>query len=132
MQITIPGEPISKARPRVGKGGFIYTPKKSQDHEKYIASIAKKHFKTPYSCPVSVSIAFFFNPPKTIKHPPIFRAKRPDIDNLIKTVLDALNTIAYTDDKLIVSLYSKKYYSPNNNERTIIEIIPIKGEHNEK
>jgi Holliday junction resolvase RusA-like endonuclease len=35
---------------------------------------------------------------------------RPDLDNLIKTVLDALNGIAYTDDKQIVRLGATKAY----------------------
>ena len=37
--------------------------------------------------------------------------KKPDIDNIVKVVADALNGIAYADDKQIVSLVVEKYYS---------------------
>lgn len=36
---------------------------------------------------------------------------KPDCDNIIKVVLDALNGIAYYDDKQVVSVSCKKFYS---------------------
>ncbi|CZR99762.1 Endodeoxyribonuclease RusA [Clostridioides difficile] len=37
--------------------------------------------------------------------------KKPDLDNIIKSVADSLNGIAYKDDSQIVEVVSKKYYS---------------------
>ena len=37
--------------------------------------------------------------------------KRPDLDNLIKSVLDALNGVAYKDDCQIVTMLSRKNYA---------------------
>lgn len=37
--------------------------------------------------------------------------KKPDLDNIMKCVTDALNEIAYQDDKQIVSASIEKYYS---------------------
>ena len=37
--------------------------------------------------------------------------KKPDIDNLIKSVLDSLNGIAYKDDSQIVTVVAEKFYS---------------------
>lgn len=37
--------------------------------------------------------------------------KKPDIDNVLKVVLDALNKIAYADDKQVVEVRCRKWYS---------------------
>ena len=37
---------------------------------------------------------------------------KPDCDNVIKVVLDALNGVAYYDDKQVVCVSCSKYYSP--------------------
>ena len=37
--------------------------------------------------------------------------KKPDIDNIMKVVLDALNGVAYHDDSQIVKIYAVKYFS---------------------
>jgi Holliday junction resolvase RusA-like endonuclease len=38
-------------------------------------------------------------------------SKKPDIDNVLKIVLDALNGVAYKDDSKVVSVSGKKIYS---------------------
>lgn len=37
--------------------------------------------------------------------------KKPDMDNIIKIIADALNKIAYYDDKQIIECSIRKYYS---------------------
>lgn len=37
--------------------------------------------------------------------------KKPDIDNVIKIVLDGLQGIAFKDDKVIANVYGRKLYS---------------------
>ena len=37
--------------------------------------------------------------------------KRPDIDNIAKIVLDAMNKLAYYDDVQVINLHVKKVYS---------------------
>jgi Holliday junction resolvase RusA-like endonuclease len=41
----------------------------------------------------------------------IKRPKKPDIDNLIKSVCDGLNGVAYKDDSQIVKLTSSKIFA---------------------
>lgn len=38
-------------------------------------------------------------------------AKKPDLDNVAKIVLDSLNGLAYKDDAAVVELVAEKYYS---------------------
>ena len=51
---------------------------------------------------------------------PIFNAHKPDIDNLLKFVMDAMNGVFYKDDSQIVDVDIKKQYS--NTPCTIITI----------
>jgi Holliday junction resolvase RusA-like endonuclease len=39
--------------------------------------------------------------------------KTPDTDNIAKSVLDALNKVAYKDDSCVVDLIVEKWYSEN-------------------
>jgi len=50
---------------------------------------------------------------------------KPDLDNIMKVVCDALNQIAYRDDSQIVSAYLAKMYS--DTPRVEVEIIEVDG-----
>jgi len=55
--------------------------------------------------------------------PSIFTDKRPDIDNLAKSVIDGLNDIAFRDDGQIAMLHiQKRYCEGNSQSRTSIKI----------
>ena len=47
--------------------------------------------------------------------------KRPDVDNVLKIVCDALNKIVYDDDACIVDAQVRKYYSANPRVEISIE-----------
>jgi Holliday junction resolvase RusA-like endonuclease len=48
---------------------------------------------------------------------------RPDIDNFVKVIFDALNKIVFEDDSQIVEEYSRKVYAANPG--VLIEIAPL-------
>ena len=48
---------------------------------------------------------------------------KPDIDNYVKAILDALNGVAFKDDSQIIALNAKKLYS--DKPRTEIEITEM-------
>jgi Holliday junction resolvase RusA-like endonuclease len=41
----------------------------------------------------------------------VLPSRKPDIDNVLKIVLDALNGVAYKDDSRVVSVSGRKIYS---------------------
>jgi len=121
----VEGKPVPKARPRVvRKGGrtWSFTPKKTKDWEKKIAEEARNHFEEPFCIPVRLSLTFYLKTPKS-REGQIYVQTIPDLDNLEKSVLDALNGIAYDDDKRVVSKTSEKIYG--NNPRVEIKICPL-------
>lgn len=130
-QLTIDGVPVAKGRPRLGRYG-TYTPKKTQEYEEYVKAcwVSKYGAIQPAEQPLEVNIVFYMPIPKSyskkqkveilsgrLKH-----TKKPDIDNLIKSVLDALNGLAYADDSQIIKVTAvKRYAETGSTELTIKE-----------
>ena len=119
QEIFFPIIPVPKGRPRHTRSGHTYTPKKTADYEKAIAEHYKAEGGELFVGPIEVKLIFQMPIPKgypkrvlkqieegTLKH-----GKKPDIDNLAKAVLDALNEIAFTDDSHITKLTLVKRYS---------------------
>jgi Holliday junction resolvase RusA-like endonuclease len=101
ISFIIPGQPVAKGRPRLGRGR-VYTPAKTVAYEKVVALAAKAAMRgnMPITGAVSVGIKFFLARPKSNKSTePVVK---PDIDNLAKSVCDALNGIVWKDDSQIV------------------------------
>jgi len=48
-----------------------------------------------------------------------------DIDNYCKAIMDALNGIYYVDDKQIVMIRARMYWTDSDNGRTTCEFLPI-------
>jgi crossover junction endodeoxyribonuclease RusA len=90
-RFSVPGEPVSKERPRVDKDdGHIYTPRKTAEAETSVGwmfKAAAKGWQVDATSAFGVMCLFRC----------ANRGKR-DVDNLLKLVLDALNKIAWQDD----------------------------------
>ena len=129
--LFVEGEPVPKARPRMGKNTKrAYTPRKTKNAERMIrAAWIAENGAEPEEGPVQVFITFRYPPlarwAKWKKEQRIPKPTRPDIDNLAKTVMDALNGIAYKDDNQVTWLSAKKCYT-NEPAGTLIEVVPVK------
>jgi len=51
----------------------------------------------------------------------IRKATKPDVDNILKQLLDAMNGIVYTDDSQIVEIKASKWYSKKDEVIITIE-----------
>lgn len=122
MEFIVEGEPQGKARPRFSRrSGTVYTPAKTAKYEKQIkaAFLAAGGETFPIDSYVSVTVNAYFSIPKSYmkgkrlacKHNISRPAKKPDIDNILKAVLDALNGVAYEDDKQVIEVTCRKWYS---------------------
>jgi len=131
VKITVSGDPVSKARPRAtvisGKPS-MYTPAKSKNFEFLIRQRAEAVFLKPFEGPVSIKVTFLLKRPKrllwkTKPMPALFCDKRPDIDNMFKSVADGLNGVAFLDDGQIAEVHLKKlYHAGGSGPSTVIEI----------
>lgn len=112
MKFLVPGNPIPKARPRV-VNGHAYTESRTELAEAWIAMHARKAKVRWTDQPVALRLAFFRKD-----------ATPCDLDNLVKLAQDALNSIAWKDDRQIVSLAATKDID-RENYRTEIEIEEV-------
>jgi Holliday junction resolvase RusA-like endonuclease len=82
---------------------------------------ARKHFKEPMNGPIEVRVVFFMQPPKKLPKGRTKPTVKPDIDNMIKGIFDALNKIAWNDDAQVISVISQKHYYEEPHIRVIVE-----------
>ena len=118
--IEIPGEPIGKGRPRLGRG-HTYTPEKTRAWEKMAALEAMRQYRgNPLEGPVKLTVrAVFAIPgwwPKWKQEQAmggwVVHTVKPDASNVLKAVEDALNGIVFRDDSQIASVSIDKWYGP--------------------
>jgi len=131
IELTVPGEPQGKLRAkavRMGKHISTYTPDKTVKYETYIRELFAT--KYPEFVPLEGAlmlkfIAWVSIPKSTSKKKKILMqkgeirpTKKPDIDNILKVILDALQSLAFNNDSQFVASVPLKYYS----ERPRLEI----------
>lgn len=109
--------PIGSPRPRFrNTGRFVqtYMPTSYTKHKDYIR---EQMPETLLDKNLKVMLLFYFKPPKSwSKRKKLlaigqYKRTKPDIDNLIKTVLDAANEKVWNDDNQIVEIRSIKQYA---------------------
>ena len=120
ISFTISGEPVAQGRPRFSnRGGFVrtYDPAKSRnakDHIRFAASEAMSQLEgKPLEGAIHFKAQFGIEMPKSMarKRTPRareWRVKKPDLDNLLKTVKDACSKVIYLDDSQIVRITTEK------------------------
>lgn len=135
MELTfeVPGEPRGKGRPRFSRNGNTYTDSETRAYEKKIAAYyhqAHGDFRLPDSALIALEVTAHYQIPKSatkairasMEAGTVRPSRKPDIDNVLKIVLDALNGVAYKDDSRVVFVAARKIYG---NEPKLV--IRIKG-----
>ena len=125
MKFIVYGEPHGKGRPRFStRNGFVktYTDLQTLSYENLIRVA---YLEACHGMPltlhneVELKLSCYFPIPKSaskkkkadmlqgvVKH-----TKKPDLDNVIKAVLDGLNSVAFDDDKQVCRMIAEKEYS---------------------
>jgi len=127
---TVHGIPKPQPRPRMTKSGHVYTPDSAKAWKELIIAEClrwKNCKKTVIDKPVKLSVVFLFPFPKRVKNPDEYvpHAGKPDTDNLLKAVMDALTTAnIWTDDALVYSSLAEKwYYTGESGVRIKVDVI---------
>lgn len=120
---TVTGRVVGSARPRVTRYG-TYIPRETRRYRERIRGEFIEQGGQLISGPVSVSItvcrALPKSRPKRMESEP--DTFKPDVDNVAKNVLDALNGIAFEDDSLVVELRVRKMPRRRQEERIVVTI----------
>lgn len=132
VKFTVYGNPKGKGRPRFARTGNAvrtYTPAETTNYENFVKlSYLAENKGIKLEGALKAEIKGYFPIPKATNKRQtaamlenhIHHTKKIDCDNLAKTILDALNGIAYTDDRQICILSVEKLYSNDSRVEVII------------
>jgi Holliday junction resolvase RusA-like endonuclease len=142
LTFVVPGAPVPKGRPRMTRKGRVFTPAKTRTYERTIALSAQAaksklaggqlfdsavmvtihcHFKMPKSWSRKRKEAMLYEP----------HIQLPDLDNLVKSVLDGLNQTfgIWDDDKQVAAVTATKHWSEESSVLVRIEKIQSGSEN---
>ena len=124
VYFVVYGNPVGKGRPRAtSRGGFVrmYTDAKTLGFESAVADEARIAMREwqPFDTPMQLQLSTYYPIPKSWSkkkrqmamdgeiHPQV----KPDLDNVMKAVLDAMNGVVYVDDSQVINMVATKRYS---------------------
>lgn len=140
FNLVIEGHPQGKDRPRfrviAGKGrrpfAQVYTTKKTQDAEKHVQAAWDAAARPYVEGPLTVDLVLYVARPKGhftskgtlsaegLRHR--FPTVKPDVDNVLKLILDALNGRAYRDDVDVVAATMRRVWAADGHEMTTVKV----------
>lgn len=132
-QFTVPGVPVPKGRPRVTRFG-TYTPPKTREYENRVRRFwqAEGLPMIPAETPIRVIVHAWMPLPMSMSlkkrialDGKIHLGHRADVDNIAKSVCDALNGVAYKDDCAIWRIEADKRH---HNGEGFTDVVLVVGE----
>lgn len=112
LELTIPGQPVPTARPRVTRSGGAFIPARSRHAQARIKEMAEATGIRFGKDPVAIRCTFYG------------ARANSDLDNLAKTVLDGLQKAGTIDDDCHVHLLALTRFNglPANERRTVVTV----------
>ena len=125
------GEIVGKERPRVNMYTYrVYTPNKTKDYE----FLVQQYFRMQYpkyetlKGRISINIIAYLKIPKSTSKTKIQEmlenkispTKKPDVDNIAKSILDAMNGLVFEDDNQVSKISVEKRFALE--EKAVIEV----------
>lgn len=124
VAFVIPGTPVGKGRPRFSRrGAFVttYTPEKTASYENLVKVKAEEAMngRPVIEGAVAAVIWLYVTPPASWSKKKkaaalageLLPTSKPDVDNVIKGIFDAMNEIVWKDDKQACDVTVRKRYA---------------------
>lgn len=122
LAFEVLGPVVGKQRPRITKGGHVFTPKKTRDYEKRVMYAFRGKYKGHKTLkpdvPVSVQLEIEHAMPKSWSRrkqsealgAPCLSGGQSDVDNIVKSVLDGLNGVVWHDDRQVWRITATQHW----------------------
>jgi Holliday junction resolvase RusA-like endonuclease len=135
ISFTVYGEPVAQGRPRAANiAGHIrmYDPQKSRDYKDYVRLVASEHAPSKLiEGPLQLKVNVYRPIPKSFSKKKAAQAEagelrptsKPDADNYLKGIKDALKNVVWKDDSQVVEVSVSKWYS--DRPRVEVQILEI-------
>lgn len=133
VRFTVPGKPVGKGRPRAATRGAhitLYTPKTTATYESTVALAASQAMagRPLIEGPTEVLMTMVLPVPKSWSKRKqadalagqLMPTTKPDMDNVVKAIFDAVNGIVWTDDVQVVGLRVRKVYGATPGVQVIV------------
>ena len=130
-KFTVPGAPVGKARPRVFRDNAgqsrAVTPKETVVYENLVKQSYRLNRQLQGA--IKAEIIVYYPIPKSVSNKKrqlmiegkIWPTKKPDIDNIVKSILDSLNSIAFHDDSQVTKMVVEKIYGEQPRVEVVLE-----------
>jgi Holliday junction resolvase RusA-like endonuclease len=122
------GNPIPCARPRINKTTLHIYDSQKQERIRLKLELERQHNDRPfYKGPLALYATFFLPIPKSlsVKNQNLlnntYRYNKPDLDNVLKFLLDLSSDILFQDDAQVAVCSIKKIYSKEPRTEFFIE-----------
>lgn len=122
--VVVPGDPVGKGRPRIGKRGMMaimFTPPATVEYENAVKAeaVLSMRGRELLAGPVELRLAIYMNIPpsypkkkaQAAREELLVPTKKPDGDNVIKAICDAFNGVVWVDDAQVVDYIVTKRFA---------------------
>ncbi|BAU27610.1 Holliday junction resolvase RusA-like endonuclease [Aneurinibacillus soli] len=135
IQFTIYGEPVAQGRPRatmIAGKARMYDPSKSRGYKEYVKLAAADHAPAALlEGPLVLTVNVYRSIPKSYSNKKKTQAEageirptsKPDVDNYVKGIKDALNKVIWKDDSQVVSITAGKFYSQKPRIEVKVQVL---------
>lgn len=151
ISVFVPGLPIAQGRPRfkaVRMGQFtkvsVYDPKRSEEWKEHVRKWVwrvRPFMPAQHGIAVCMTLRFVLPRPQRLPKKVRHHVKKPDLDNLVKAVKDALGGtrakrkkgviikparpgLVYANDSQVVELHARKVYGSKIGVQITVKEIP--------
>lgn len=128
---------MGKGRPRLGRNGRVFTPDATRRKEQEIAQLWWSPI-IPIEIPVAVRVTAYYG--RAAGHfltdgeslsavgrrAGVVPMRTPDIDNCLKLILDALNGVAYRDDKQVQSVEATRWWATEQGPGVLVQVRALR------
>ena len=130
FEFTVPGKPVAWQRVEPGRGGRPHDTARNREEKARIGMLARLAGARPVSGGVELWVTFVFRRPRchflrdgTLRpDAPMVHFVKPDADNLLKLVKDALTGVAYCDDCQVARVHMAKEWTETGMPGTTIAL----------
>lgn len=123
VRIVVPGPPVPKGRPRLGKNGHAYTPARTRAYEQAVRAAwleagGPRLPDGPFAAVVDLVVerpaSHYRTKARLLREDAPVLPLRLDADNALKGLLDALNGLAFTDDRWAADVHARKRWAADD------------------
>jgi len=125
-EFSIPGPPVGWQRPGKARSGHRYTPTNTREYEEAVALSAMAarvpllpHAQITIACRIPVRRTVRKTLPDKLHEPRM----RPDLDNVLKAILDGMENTAYGNDRDVLGFSMRWQFITAKNYKPETEVI---------